>query len=161
MGSFFDELNSHHIDFIQNQNMFFVGTAPSQEGEINVSPKGYDTIKILDSNSLIYLDYNGSGNETAIHINQNEKITVMWCSFEKKPLILRVYGRGVVIGKESEDFKLLLSKHFPTYDLRIVRQLFLINIKSVQSSCGWGVPFMEYVKDRNQLDDLSKAKYQV
>lgn len=151
MGKFFDQLNEHHIRFIEAQKMFFVATAPTGEGTINLSPKGYDTLKVLDASTIVYVDYPGSGNETAIHIEDNGKVTLMWCSYDESPLILRAYGQGKTITKATEEFNSLINQHFTGYNLHELRQLFMITVQSVQSSCGWGVPYMSYVDDRNKL----------
>jgi hypothetical protein len=116
----------------------------------------YDTLRIIGESKILYLDYYGSGNETAIHLKQNKKITFMWCSFEKEPLILRVYGRGKILDKGTEVFTATLNEQFSGYDERIVRQIFEIDVLSVQKSCGWGVPFMNFDRDRTKLDDMSK-----
>jgi hypothetical protein len=151
MGKFFDQLNEYHIRFIEAQKMFFVATAPTGEGTVNLSPKGYDTLKVLDASTIVYVDYPGSGNETAIHIEDNGKVTLMWCSYDESPLILRAYGQGKTITKATEEFNSLINQHFTGYNLHELRQLFVITVQSVQSSCGWGVPYMSYVDDRNKL----------
>lgn len=143
-------------EFIFNQHLFFVATAPIETGEVNVSPKGYDTLRIIGETKILYLDYHGSGNETAIHLKQNKKITFMWCGFEETPLILRVYGRGKILDKGTKEFSAALNEHFSGYEEKIVRQIFEIDVLSVQKSCGWGVPFMEFVNDRTKLDEMSK-----
>ncbi|XEC96679.1 pyridoxamine 5'-phosphate oxidase family protein [Paenibacillus tarimensis] len=99
MATFIETITPDIKDFILNQHVFFVSTAPTDAGEVNLSPKGYDTLRIIGETKILYLDYHGSGNETAIHLKQNKKITLMWCSFEETPLILRVYGRGKVLDK--------------------------------------------------------------
>ncbi|CAM3602485.1 pyridoxamine 5'-phosphate oxidase family protein [Paenibacillus lupini] len=159
MGTFLNTITSDIREFINNQHLFFVGTAPTEAGEVSVSPKGYDTLRIIGESKILYLDYYGSGNETAIHLNQNKKITFMWCSFEEEPLILRVYGRGKVLDKGTEGFTATLNEQFSGYDERIVRQIFEIDVLSVQTSCGWGVPFMNYDRDRSKLDDMSKKSF--
>lgn len=159
MAKFFTELADSHLQFIHEQKMFFVGTAPVADGNVNVSPKGYHTLIVMGPKQLIYADYNGSGNETATHLQENGRITFMWCSFDKAPLILRAYGRGVVIGKTHEMFSQYLTEHFPQLDSRIIRQLFPIDIQSVQTSCGFGVPIMNFVQERPTLNESSKRKY--
>lgn len=156
MATFFNTITPDIREFIYNQHLFFVSTAPTETGEVNVSPKGYDTLRIIGESKILYLDYHGSGNETAIHLKQNKKITFMWCSFEENPLILRVYGRGKVLDKGTEGYTETLNEHFSGYEERIVRQIFDIDVLSVQKSCGWGVPFMKFDKDRTKLDDMSK-----
>jgi hypothetical protein len=149
-------LNDELTEFIQNQKLFFVGTAPSKDGEINVSPKGYDTLRILNNQTLLYVDYYGSGNETANHLTENQRITFMWCSFEELPIILRIYGNGQVLAKNSSEFVEYMNQLFPELESRIVRQIFCVSIDSIQTSCGWGVPFMKYIEDRSMLNDMSK-----
>ena len=158
MAEFHSSITSDIAEFIRNQKMFFVGTAPNEQGEVNISPKGYDTFRIIEGNKVIYLDYHGSGNETANHLEQNGKITLMWCSFEEEPLILRVFGRGTVILKGTDQFSSLLHEHFPKYEERIVRQIFSVEVVNVQTSCGWAVPFMKYIDDRPKLDDMAKQQ---
>ncbi|NDI34285.1 pyridoxamine 5'-phosphate oxidase family protein [Chengkuizengella sediminis] len=158
MGKFLTELNEELIEFIQKQHMFFTATAPSDDGRINLSPKGYDCLKIVNNQSIIYLDYAGSGNETANHLRDNKKITIMWNSFDQKPLILRVYGYGEVIEKQAETYAELLQDHFPDIDPKSARQIFNIKIEAVQTSCGFGVPIMDYVEDRDVLIKWTKNK---
>src|SRR5690554_4060296 len=112
MGKFYDALTNETKDFILKQKLFFVGTFPSNEGEVNVSPKGYDTLRIVGNDRVIYLDYHGSGNETANHLIDNRKITFMWCGFEEEANILRVYGRGKVIANDTEGFNDLMNQYF-------------------------------------------------
>jgi hypothetical protein len=159
LATFIETITPDIKEFISNQQLFFVSTAPTDVGEVNLSPKGYDTLKIIGETKILYLDYHGSGNETAIHLKQNQKITFMWCSFEETPLILRVYGRGKVLNKGSEEFLSTLNEHFLGYEERIVRQVFEIDVISVQKSCGWGVPFMKFINERTKLDDMSKKHF--
>lgn len=156
MATFIETITPDIREFIFNQHLFFVSTAPTDTGEVNLSPKGYDTLRIIGESKIFYLDYHGSGNETAIHLKQNKKITFMWCSFEEAPLILRVYGRGKVLDKGTEGFSEIINAQFSGYEERIVRQIFEIDVVSVQKSCGWGVPFMHFIEDRSKLDDMSK-----
>ena len=105
MASFKDALNEKDIKFIQEQKMFFVSTAP-KDGRINISPKGLDgTLKILDNNTIIWLNYFGSGNETAAHLLENPRITLMFCAYENEALILRIYAKAIVLHEEIISFK--------------------------------------------------------
>jgi len=147
MADFFDDLNEELIEFIKEQKIFFVATAANQ-GLINLSPKGMDTFTCIDNNTVGYLDLTGSGNETAAHIKENKRLTIMMCSFTQKPLILRLYGEGEVIfprNKEWDKWK----AHFNTYYGE--RQIILLHIKMVQTACGYAVPFYEYKKERDTL----------
>lgn len=156
MAKVFSEFTQEQIDFIKAQKMFFVATAPQVDGKVNVSPKGYDTLKILHTKQLIYADYYGSGNETATHIKENNRVTFMWNSYDEAPLILRAYGEGRVVEKGTDEFSALMSQHFPSLETRIIRQLFLIHIFETQTSCGWGVPLMRFENHREKLDVMSK-----
>lgn len=158
MGKFYRELDDRLAGFIRKQHLFFVATAPSGDGRVNLSPKGYDTLTVVDSKRLICLDYAGSGNETANHLRDNGRITFMWCSFDKDPLILRVYGRGEVIAKNTEAYFQNIRTHFPAVDPQSARQLFDVRIVSVQTSCGFGVPYMEYKGDRETMRQWTENK---
>lgn len=158
MAKSFQEFDQIQLDFIKQQKMFFVATAPSVDGKVNLSPKGYETLVVLHSNLVVYADYYGSGNQTATHINENKRVTLMWNSFEETPLILRAYGEGRVVAKGTDEFTELMDNHFPHLDLNVIRQLFLINIFETQTSCGWGVPLMRFEKHREKLDVMSKNK---
>lgn len=147
MGKQLDCLNDKLIDFINDQKMFFIGTA-GKEGKINVSPKGMDTFRILDEKRALWLNLTGSGNETAAHLLENGRITVMFCAFEGKPLILRLYGQAKVYHQRDEKWAELIQ-FFP--DFTGSRQLIDIDIEMVQSSCGFGVPLYEYQGQREEL----------
>jgi len=148
MAKMFEELPDNLIEFIQNQHIFFVGTAAA-EGTINISPKGMDSLRILDPKKVIWLNVTGSGNETAAHLLKINRMTIMFCSFEKKPLILRLYGTAKAYhprDKEYEDYSKLLPQ------ISGARQIFELNIDRVQTSCGYAVPFMDFVEERKQLE---------
>ncbi|MBE9536731.1 MAG: pyridoxamine 5'-phosphate oxidase family protein [Proteobacteria bacterium] len=156
MAKHYDTLNGPLMQFITEQKIFFV--ASSTEGEnVNLSPKGYESLAIIDESTVCYLDYPGSGNETARHTKSDGRLSMMFCSFDKKPLILRLYGEGEAVSPEGERFSELISL-FKEKELDIVRQIIVLNIKSVMTSCGYGVPFFEYKGDRNQLRDWSLIK---
>lgn len=152
--SFFDTLPPTLRDFIEAQHIFFVATAPA-DGRVNLSPKGMDTFRVLSPNRVAYLDLTGSGNETAAHLLENGRVTLMFCSFGAKPLILRLYGRGVSHPPGSAAFEELASL-FPT--LEGTRQIFDIEVDSVQSSCGYAVPQMELVAERQTLVESARKK---
>jgi hypothetical protein len=154
MAEFFDSLTDEHIAFIARQPMFFVATAAA-EGRINLSPKGQDTFRVIDLKTCAYLDLTGSGNETAAHLKRDGRITAMFNSFDKKPLILRLYGRGRVAAKGSADFAAHADKF---EDIPGARQMIFIDIESVQTSCGYAVPEMTLTRPRPVLNQWAKAK---
>ncbi len=153
MGKFTNSLNEAHQQFIHEQNMFFVATAPAGDGRINLSPKGYDTLRIVSNSRLMYADYAGSGNETANHLAERSQITFMWNSFDEDPLILRAYGTGKVINKSDANFESARAAYFPEIDSQRLRQIFDIDVELVQTSCGYGVPIMTYQGDRPRMKE--------
>lgn len=156
MGQLFTEMMPKHIEFIQNQHLFFVGTAPlKDDGHVNLSPKGYDTLRVLSSTEVGYLDLTGSGNETSGHLTENGRITFMFCAFEGAPLILRLYGTGRVAVKGSEEWNQYIG-HFD--ELPAARQIIIADIQKVQTSCGYGVPFLSYVGERDKLKEWGVKK---
>jgi Pyridoxamine 5'-phosphate oxidase len=144
MAKFFDKLSESLKDFINEQKMFFTATAPD-EGRINLSPKGIDSFRILDDKTVAYLDLTGSGNESSAHIKQNGRMTFMFCSYTETSLILRLYGQGEVVTKNSSRWKELHPK-FPSYPGE--RQIIVLHIESAQTSCGFGVPVYEFIGDK-------------
>ncbi len=147
MGQKFDNLNQGHIDFINKQHIFFIGSA-GREGFVNVSPKGMNTLKVLSPNRVIWLNHTGSGNETAAHVAENGRMTIMWCSFDKKPLILKLYGDAKAIHPRDKEWDEMCG-YFDTFVG--TRQFFELNISLVLSSCGYGVPRYEYMSERDTL----------
>jgi len=147
--------NQDFQEFILNQKMFFIGTAPTGNGEVHVALKGYNTLRIIDDMHLLYLDYYGSENETAIHLRENGKITVMWCGFDSSRSILRAFGKGEVICKGTDDFTRLLSSHFATFHEKMVRQIFSIKLDNFENTSEIGVPLLSYIKDRDTLHKIS------
>ncbi len=147
MAEQFSELETKHIEFIQNQHMFFVGTAGA-EGRVNVSPKGMDTFRVMGSNRVIWLNLTGSGNETAAHVLENSRMTIMFCSFDRQPLILRLYGDAQVVHETDSDWQALVTE-FPEFTG--ARQVFDMQVEMVQTSCGYAVPFYEMTGERPTL----------
>ena len=159
MAKDYNSLTEELKEFIRRQKIFFVGTAPAGEGEVHIAPKGYDTLRILDDYSLVYLDYYGSGNDTALHLAENGKITLMWCSFDSEPCVLKVFGRGKVISKGTEEFTRMIKTCFPNYKEAILRQMFSVKIHGAMTSCGNGVPLMKYQDDRKALQEWSEKEF--
>lgn len=133
---------------------FFVGTAAA-DGRVNVSPKGMDTFCVLSNNRVIWLNLTGSGNETAAHVQQQPRMTVMFCAFEGAPLILRLYGRARVVHQNDTQWPALIA-HFNA--LPGTRQIFDLAIELVQTSCGMGVPYLDYAGERPMLVDWATKK---
>lgn len=152
MGKFYDVLSDEHCTFIAAQKIFFVGSAP-QSGRVNISPKGLESFKILTRNQAGYLDGTGSGNETAAHLLENGRVTFMFCAFEGKPLILRLYGRGRAVHPRDAEWQQLRPLFGPAMPGE--RQLIIAEIDGVQTSCGFGVPLFEYEAQRATLTDYA------
>lgn len=156
MAKFYDQISEEHQQFIEAQHMFFVASAPlSAVGHVNLSPKGRDSLRILSPNRVAYLDLIGSGNETSAHLTENGRITFMFCAFEGAPRIMRLFGRGRTILPADTKWA-ELSARFPTY--ANARQIIVADIDMVQTSCGYGVPFMDYVGERDTMDRWAETK---
>ncbi|MFA5990345.1 MAG: pyridoxamine 5'-phosphate oxidase family protein [Sphingomonas sp.] len=150
MAEFFDSISDAHRAFIAKQPIFFVATAAAG-ARINLSPKGMDVFRVLGPRRVAYLDLGGSGNETQAHLAADGRITVMFCAFDNPALIMRIYGRGSFIVAGDAGFEAMAAS-FP--QLPGMRQIFDIEVDSVQTSCGWGVPHMRLEAERETL-----AKY--
>ena len=150
MGQKFSELNSRHIEFIAKQKIYFVSTA-AETGTVNLSPKGDDSLRVINPNTIAWLNHTGSGNESAAHVLINPRMTIMFCAFEGSPLILRTYGNAKVLHQGDEQW----SEYIDLFPESVAsRQIFLLDINMVQSSCGMSVPYYSYEADR---DDLAKS----
>lgn len=151
MAEFFDALNDKHTAMIEKQPVFFVATA-AIDGRINLSPKGYDAFRVLSPRQVAYLDLGGSGNETHAHVVSEQpdkgRITIMFCNFEQPALILRIYGKARPVLPQDEEWAVLAASFTL---LPGTRQIFVIDVESVQTSCGWGVPFMSLEGERDTL----------
>lgn len=147
MGNLHHSIKPAHREFIEQQHIFFVSTAPlSGDGRINLSPKGLDCFRVLSENKVAYMDLISSGNETSAHTLENGRITIMFCSFKESPNILRLYGKGFTVLPGNEDWK----KYFPHFKIYpSTRQIIVANIDLVQTSCGFGVPLYNYVGERD------------
>ncbi len=151
---FYEKLTVELREFIAQQHLFFVASA-AREGRINLSPKGMNTFRILADDRVGYLDLTGSGNETAGHILHDGRLTIMFCSFNEKPLILRLYGRGEVVGQSEGAWPELIGRFD---EMPGQRQIILLQIESLQTSCGFGVPMYQLVEDRSTLVQWSEKK---
>lgn len=155
MGKFVEKLSDTLSSFIQAQKLFFVASAPLTGGRVNLSPKGMDTFRIFHEKQVGYLDLTGSGNETAAHIAENGRLTIMFCSFTDKPLIVRLSGKGRVIHPHHAEWEQYLAHFTP---MAGTRQLILLEVELVQSSCGMSIPFFEYQGERHDLEQWAENK---
>lgn len=154
MSKFYTEITPELQTFIENQKIFFVATA-AHEGRINLSPKGLDTFRIINKNTIAWLNLTGSGNETAAHLLKNNRMTIMFCAFEGKPLILRLYGHAKIYHERDAPFK----KHITRFDkIAGTRQIIEMQIESLQTSCGYAVPFMDFKEERLQLNKWAEKQ---
>ncbi len=154
MGKQYESLTDKHIEFIKTQKMFFVGTAAAT-GRVNVSPKGMDSFRVINNTRVLWLNVTGSGNETSAHVQQNDRMTVMFCAFDGPPIILRLYGSAKVIHQNDAEWKALFALFKP---LPGTRQIFDLAIEMVQTSCGMGVPYYDHSSDRELLNDWAKKR---
>ncbi len=157
MAEFTDTLTEKHIEMIGKQPVFFVATA-AENGRINLSPKGYDAFRVLSPSRVAYLDLGGSGNETHAHLAATQidagRITIMFCNFDRPAMINRIYGKGRAVLPQDDGWQ-DIAKHFTL--LTGTRQIFVIDVEGVQSSCGWGVPFMAMERERDTLTKYHAA----
>ena len=147
MGKLNDSITPAHEAFIEQQHIFFVATAPlSANGRVNLSPKGLDCFRVLSEKKVAYMDLISSGNETSAHTLENGRITIMFCSFEGSPNILRLYGKGFAVLPGTEEWNIYAAsfKIYPS-----TRQIIVANIDMVQTSCGFGVPMFNYEGERD------------
>ncbi len=149
----FDALSDEHIAFIKKQHLFFVGTAGA-EGFVNVSPKGMDSFRVINPSKVVWLNLTGSGNETAAHVLENRRMTVMFCSFDKQPLILRVFGQAKAIHPRDATWETLYAL-FPE-DVG-ARQIFALELSLVMTSCGYAVPYYALKGERAALSKWAES----
>ena len=155
MGKQYKSLTQQDIEFIKKQKLFYI--ASCSKHEVNLSPRGYDSIYVKDENTLYMIDYLGSGNRTARDISQDGEVTLVFNAFENAPKILRLFCKGEVVFKEDEKFT-QISKNF-SENMDAIRQAFIFNIYAVETSCGMGVPIMEYKEERPQVRDFALKKH--
>jgi hypothetical protein len=154
MAQRYSEISDTHQQFIEQQKIFFVATATS-DSRINISPKGMDSLRILDKNRVAWLNVTGSGNETAAHLEENTRMTIMFAAFEGTPMILRLYGQARAVHKNDPQWLALLALFNP---LPGSRQIFDLTVELVQTSCGMAVPFFDYTGEREQLTEWANKK---
>ena len=154
MAEQFDDLNPELQAWIAAQHVYFVATAAA-DGRINLSPKGQDSLRVIDANTLLWLNLTGSGNETAAHLGVNNRMTLMWCAFEGPPRILRVYGSAQVIHPRDPGWNACVDLLPAPLG---ARQYFRVHIDMVQTSCGYAVPLMEFKEERRALTLWSEKR---
>jgi hypothetical protein len=156
MGKVFETITDDLQAFIAQQHLFFVSTAPlGEEGHINLSPKGMDSFRVLSDHEVAYVDLTGSGNETSAHIQENGRITFMFCAFEGAPKVLRLYGHGRVVLPTDTEWE-SLSSHFTLYPG--TRQIIAAEISRVSTACGYAVPLYEFKEQRDTLVKWAEHK---
>ena len=154
MAQRYESLTDEHVGFIERQHIFFVGTA-GNESLVNVSPKGMDSFRVLNNSKVAWLNLTGSGNETAAHVRENRRMTIMFCSFDKQPLILRLYGKAIAVHPRDDAWRSLIEL-FPAHTG--ARQVFEVDIELVQTSCGYAVPYYDLVGERPTLSKWADNK---
>lgn len=160
MGRIYERIDEHQREWIADQAMFFIGTAPTaDDGHVNVSPKGpIGSLRVLDDHTVAYLDIIGSGAETIAHLRENGRIVVMFCAFQGPPRILRLHGRGEVVQAGEPGFDGLLARGFQEPAAPESRRaIIVVHVHRVADSCGYGVPLLAYEGQRPH-SDLSVAK---
>jgi hypothetical protein len=157
MAKHYSSIEPAHLDFIARQHIFFTASA-ARSGRVNVSPKDAAALRILSPHRAVYLDVTGSGNETAAHLRLESRLTLMFCAFEGAPLILRLYGQGRIIARGTAEYADLLRTEFGNAERPGARQMILLDVDSVQTSCGYGVPLFDYVAERETLTRWAEAK---
>ncbi len=152
MGRQYSTLTDEDMEFIKLQKVFYIASASSRE--VNLSPKGYDSIRVIDGKSVLFLDYPGSGDRTARDIREGGDVTLMFTAYTGKPSILRLFCKGQIIEKTDHRFTELLG-HFTGCDERLIRRILIFDIYTVERSCGKSVPIMKFVEERRDLIDAT------
>ncbi|NJL48664.1 MAG: pyridoxamine 5'-phosphate oxidase family protein [Leptolyngbyaceae cyanobacterium SM2_5_2] len=156
MGKVYREITPALAEWLCQQRLFFVATAPlAANGHINCSPKGGDCFRMLDPLTVAYQDLTGSGAETIAHLRENGRLVMMFCAFEGPPQIVRLHGVGEVLTPEHPDFAALISLFSPHPGLRSIVRL---QITRISDSCGYGVPLMQFQAERDNLHTWAKGK---
>jgi hypothetical protein len=154
MGKQFDQIGDDHRTFIEQQHMFFCGSA-APEGKVNISPKGNDCLRVMSPTRIVWRNLTGSGNETAGHLPLNPRMTLMWVGFESRPMIMRAYGTAKCLHPRDTEFD-ALNALFPPHIG--ARQIYDMHVDMLQTSCGYAVPFFDHVGPRDVLDKWADNK---
>ncbi len=157
MAKQFPSIGNDHRAFVLRQHIFFVASA-APGTHVNVSPRDLKSLRVLGPNQVAYLDRTGSGNETAAHIRAGGRMTIMFCAFKGPPSILRLYGCGTVHHRRSREFTRILEEQFGGEAPLGTRQIVLLAVELVQTSCGFGVPLFDYQDERKAMDRWANAK---
>jgi len=157
MAKQFPALSDAHRDFIARQHVFFTATATA-DSRINISPREIGALRVVDASTAIYLDRTGSGMETAAHLRADGRMTIMLCSFHGPPQIMRLYGHGETLRHDSTAFGALHASHFGATPPLGARQIVRLAIDLVQTSCGYGVPLLDYSGERQAMENWHDAK---
>lgn len=156
MGQTWDAIPDHLVEWLPAQPVWFVASAPlSADGHVNLSPKGDDTFRVIDRSTVAYLDLTGSGAETIAHTRENGRLTIMFCSFDERPDIVRLYGRGEAVLPDHPDFADLVAR-FP--EKLSTRSVIRLHVAEVTSSCGFGVPYMTLAGPRPMMDEWAERQ---
>lgn len=157
MGKQYPGIEDAHRGFIARRHIFFTASA-AVGARVNISPRSTDLLRVIDANSVAYLDRTGSGNETAAHLLADGRLTFMFCAVDGPPMILRLYGRGRALARGSDDYTKLLASKFDGNEVHGARQIVLLTVDLVHTSCGFGVPFFDYRGERKSMDRWANAK---
>ncbi|GAB6937241.1 pyridoxamine 5'-phosphate oxidase family protein [Isoptericola variabilis] len=157
MGKVHENIDGRLRSFVEAQHVFFVATAPlAGDGHVNVSPKGVDgSFVVVDERTVAYLDLTASGAETIAHLRENGRITLMFCAFDGPPNIVRLHGRGRVVTIYDDEYA-AWAPRFP--ERRGARAVIVVDVDRVSDSCGYGVPLLDYVGERDLLPQFMDRK---
>jgi hypothetical protein len=157
MGKIYDQLDDALRAFIERQHVFFVATAPTgDQGHVNCSPKGLDSLRVIGPRTVAWLDFVGSGAETIAHLRENGRIVVMFCAFDGPPKIVRLHGRGTVVEPAAPEFTPLLARFRPP-EIGL-RSIIRVDVERISDSCGYGVPQLRFESERTQLPAWAERK---
>jgi hypothetical protein len=154
MAKQFKQITDDHRSFIEAQHMFFCGTA-ADIGRVNISPKGMDSLRVMGPNRIVWRNLTGSGNETAAHLTRMNRMTLMWCGFETRPMIMRAYGTARTLHPRDAAFEALNALFPPSVG---ARQIYDMTVELMQTSCGYAVPFYDHQGPREVLQDWTAQK---
>lgn len=157
MATFYKSVGPKLKAFIEKQHVFFIATA-ADGARINLSPKGLEAFRVVDANTVCYLDWTGSGNETAAHIRADGRLTIMFCALAGPPNILRLYGQGRVLPRGSAAYEEMLAAAFDGREPAAARQIIVLDVESAQTSCGYGVPVYAYERERPSLANWAEGE---